>query len=217
MVFSMLLFMLTKYTESDANRLVIFIPMWLTCSCLSAHLFMYAWTMILLSFIAISSMTTMLSLNDQYGCNSSFTFAFLTAIHVLCKLSGHLDGHHLYISCLISSAVMHSTLLQCWCIIPSLESLHLCLNCCYILITNLLLITAILACTGFLCFIGECTAVSYAASVTGLLHPSWKLPPIVCDLVSHWPHSWSSSDGILPIPAIFQVLLFQYYRTLFPH
>ena len=50
---------------------------------------------------------------------------------------------------------------------------------------------------GFLCCIDECVVIFLVTviCVIGLLHLSWKLPPVVCSLLFYWLHRCSSSVG----------------------
>ena len=77
------------------------------CSCSSTHLCRDA-GVILLPFIVILSMTAMLSLNGQYGCNSSLSSVLLDG-HA-CIIQGVKSFRLLLscITCLVSSAIIQS-------------------------------------------------------------------------------------------------------------
>ena len=90
--FSMLCFMLTLYTESSADSLVSSIPMCLTCSCLSAHLYRDAGIIIILPSV-IPYVTTCLSVVSMTVI--LLPLFLLMAIHVSHMSSRPLYGHHL--------------------------------------------------------------------------------------------------------------------------
>ena len=99
-------FMLTQYMDSCANSLVFSIPMWFRSSCLSALCCSAVGTIILLPFIAIPSITAILSLNDQNSCSSFCNLAFAdgqlwsTSSDIMPRNSSSI------VAILISSAVM---------------------------------------------------------------------------------------------------------------
>ena len=70
-------FMLTYYMDLCTCSFVFSIPMWFRCSCFSVLTCSSVGIIITLPFIAMSSMTAFLSLDDQYRCMYFCTSALL--------------------------------------------------------------------------------------------------------------------------------------------
>ena len=162
---------------------------------------LFACIIILLPFNIILSMTAVSSLNGHYGC-SSFCFwllLLLTAIQVSWELSTHLCQHllALHVWYPLSLCIPWSLCTFQWHLYSDsfLGSLHLSLHCDGALTPNKLWIVTVLACTGSLYCIDRCAEGSLVTSVTGLLCLSWRLPAMLCDHISCWPHEENSNSG----------------------
>ena len=68
-----------------------------------------------------------------------------------------------------------------------------------------------------LCCIDGCATESSVTYMKTLVHPSWRLPSEVWDVLSHWLHGRSSSGGTCLIQVIFLEFLFQCCCTRFLH
>ena len=105
--FFMWAFMLTQY-DLYTISLVFFIPLWLRSTHLSDFSCNATGTMIILPFIAVPSMIATSSLNDQYGCSSFCTSAFVNGLPWSTDFDSMPQCSSSSVTLLISSAVMKS-------------------------------------------------------------------------------------------------------------